>query len=87
MQHNDAFGAPVKVGKVYGYTTTVNGIGSVVICEVVKLNESSVSVSILNRKKFLYGKPIESANAEPGAKQRANVHAYNLFPVPTELVA
>jgi len=78
MEQVDALGNPVEIGKKYGYSSTANGFGTVVVGTVKGIGEKMVTIKIESRRVFLYGK-----QTEPWKKDAptANIYSFHLFPV------
>ena len=74
----DALGNPIVPGRWYGYSTSSNGIGAVVVGVAVRETKSKVTLDVISRTRYLYGKPIEE---NPQDAQTVSVQSYHLFPV------
>lgn len=75
----DALAKPIVLGNKYGYSTSSNGIGSVVIGVATKITKTGkVTLDVESRRKFCYGKPTD-AWREPA--DTVSVQSYHLFPV------
>lgn len=75
--HLDALGNEVIVGHRYGYSTSVNGRGSVVIGVAQRLTKQKVTLKIELRREFLYGEEVNRYHGD----QETSVTSYHLFPL------
>jgi hypothetical protein len=75
----DALAKPIVLGNKYGYSTSANGIGSVVVGAATKITKTGkVTLGVESRRTFCYGKPYESWGERADT---VSVQSYHLFPV------
>lgn len=75
----DALAKPIVLGNKYGYSTSANGIGSVVVGTATKITKTGkVTLGVESRRTFCYGKPYESWCEHADT---VSVQSYHLFPV------
>jgi len=77
MEHKDALGDKIEIGRKYGYSINKNGFTHVVTGLVKNFTSSGVTLTVLSAVQALYSDqplPIEF-------KENVNVKGINLFPV------
>ena len=79
----DALGADLVIGQTYGYSRSDNGITTVKIGKLVKINEKMVSLEVQESKRALYTDDLEKRGF---TNKIISVKANGLFPVYTELL-
>jgi hypothetical protein len=79
LNMNDALGNPVNIGGVYGFSTTKSGAGTVVVGVACKVLGIRVTLDVVSRTSYLYGKPVQSDDL--GLDEVVHVNSYHLFPV------
>jgi len=79
----DALGNPLIIGQVYGYSRVDNGITTVKIGRLVKINEQLITLEVDESKHGVYSDNLETRKIK---KKTVSVKANGLFPVYTELL-
>lgn len=74
----DALGNTIKVGGLYGYSHRSNGVCTVIIGNVTKMNKESVTLEIVHRGKAVYSHDIEEDKI---VKPTSSVASNTLFPL------
>lgn len=79
----DAMRNPIKLGTLYGYSSTSSGWSKTAVGVASKMTKTGmVSLNIKQVHHFLYGKPIERDHHEDA--KTVNVRPHMLFPVGEE---
>ena len=79
----DALRNPIKLGTLYGYSSTSSGWSKTAVGKASKMTKTGmVSLDIKRVHHFLYGKPIERDHHEDA--KTVNVRPHMLFPVGEE---
>lgn len=55
----DAMGQELVLGATYGYSSTKSGFATTVVGTLKKIGDKKVTLDIIERRHFLYGKQIE----------------------------
>jgi hypothetical protein len=76
---NDALGQPIVFGTKYGYSSSKSGIGQVVVGVALRETKTKITLDVISRTVYCYGKLHEKNEFLPG--QSVSVHSYHLFPV------
>lgn len=79
----DALGNPLIIGQTYGYSRVDNGITTVKIGRLVKINEQLITLEVEESKRGIYSDNLETRKIK---KNTVSVKANGLFPVYTELL-
>jgi len=74
----DALGADLVIGQTYGYSRVDNGLTTVKIGKLVKINEKMVSLEVQEAKRAAYTNDLE---ARGFTNKIISVKANGLFPV------
>jgi hypothetical protein len=77
---NDALNNPLKLNAKYGYSQQQNGFGTIVVGKLKKIGKQRVTIEVMSRRRFLYGKVCEEFLLEDIAPT-VNVQPYHLFPI------
>jgi hypothetical protein len=75
----DALGRNLVIGKTYGYSRSDNGVTTVKIGKLVKINERLVSLEVSDAKTAVYSNELE--NDRFAKKATVSIKANGLFPV------
>lgn len=75
----DALQQPIVIGKRYGYSASVSGVGSVIIGYAVKLNKTKVTLDVASCTTYLYGELCAPRNADDA--KTVSVMPFHLFPI------
>ncbi len=79
----DALRNPIKLGTIYGYSSTSSGWSKTAVGKADKMTKTGmVTLSIKRVNHFLYGEPIERDHHEDA--KTVNVRPHMLFPVSEE---
>lgn len=73
----DALGQPIKIGSKYGFSNDSNGLTTVTIGILTKINEKSVRIDVTSKKSGIYNDPLTEVKDPKGA----NVKWTKLFPI------
>lgn len=79
IQMLNALGQPLMMGAKYGYSNKESGRTTTVIGRLKKIGTSKVTLDVIKRKNFLYGKEYDCTWA--GMSPTCSVQPHILFPV------
>ena len=75
----DALQNPIKLGAIYGYSSSSGGWSKTAVGRATKLTKSGmVTIEVLSVRHFLYGQPIERSGDDA---KSVSVRPHLLFPV------
>lgn len=75
----DALGRDLVIGRTYGYSRSDNGVTTVKIGKLVKINERLVSLEVSDAKTAVYSNELKNARFTKNAT--VSIKASGLFPV------
>jgi len=76
---NDALNRPLVVGGTYGYTSNNNGITTIGVGKLIKINKTKVTLELESQERAFY----RSSEREPQrVNKKVSVSSIILFPLP-----
>jgi hypothetical protein len=81
IKMEDALGNPIELGKSYGYSASKNGFIDIVLGTALRFTPQKVTITIAQRKRFLYGQPCDPWSDPAPIVSVRPAHLFPITPV------